>query len=245
MRAGLLYDVHFPYHNVENYNIALDHLKNLKPKLDTLILAGDFVDFYKISFWKSDPDRLEFREEVTLVREELKRLKKMFPRVQIDYIEGNHEERLYRYVRDKAPDLLFRNSIKDVLDLRRRRINYISNIRQMAQGKTPYALGKLYVLHGHEKKMSMNAVNLARLLYNKCRTNVIAGHHHKADYTLVKKLDGTYEGAWCVGTLGQLSEAYQPINEWVAGFAYVDVEPDGWFQVHNKIILEGRITNSG
>ena len=242
-RVGLLFDVHAPYHDKVAYYTALDYLKGLKPKVTKLVLAGDYCDNYKISFWKSDPNRMEYEEEVNFVADMLKELRKMFYRIPIDYLEGNHEERLFRYLRDKAPDLLFRNKIEDVLDLKRRNINYISNIDRMCAGKEPYKLGKLYVLHGHEKKVSMNAINLARLFYLKCKCNVIAGHHHREDHTLVKKLDGSYEGAWTVGTLGKLSERYAPINDWTHGFAYVDVFKDNWFEVHNKIIISGRVLN--
>ena len=242
-RTALLFDCHVPYQDNDAYYMALDYLRMLKPKVNRVVLAGDFVDFYKISFWKSDPARLSFEDEVGVAIDILKELRKMFYRTPIDYLEGNHEERLFRYVRDKAPDLLFRNRIDDVLRLKRRRIQYVSNIERICQGKRPYSLGKLYVLHGHEKKVSMNAVNLARLYYLKCKTNVIAGHHHKSDYSLVRKLDGLYEGAWSVGQLGKLSEPYQPINDWNHGFAYVDVHDNGYFEVHNKIIIEGRILN--
>ena len=242
-RVGILFDVHAPYQDEMAYGTALEYLKSLRPKVNRLLLGGDYVDFYRISFWKADPNRMEFEEEINIVTEELKKLRKMFYRVPIDYLEGNHEQRLFRYVRDKAPDLLFRNKIEDVLELKKRNINYISNIDRMYNGLSPYKLGKLFVLHGHEKKVSMNAINLARLFYLKCKCNVIAGHHHKEDHTLVKKLDGTYEGSWTVGTLGKLVEKYAPINDWTHGFAYVDVFDDGWFEVHNKIIINGRVLN--
>jgi predicted phosphodiesterase len=242
-RVALIFDVHAPYHDQQAYTLALEYLRNLKPKVTKIVLAGDFVDFYKISFWKSDPDRMNFEDEVALVNDELKALRQQFYGIPIDYIEGNHEQRLFRYIRDKAPDLAFRNRIDDVLSLKQRRIKYVSNIASVCDGQPVYTLGKLHVLHGHEKKVSFGAINLARLFYTKCKTNVIAGHHHRSDYTLVRKLDGTHEGAWTVGTLGKLTEPYSPINDWNHGFAFVDVYDNGMFDVHNKIILEGRVIN--
>jgi predicted phosphodiesterase len=241
-RVALLYDVHAPFHDKQAYQTTLDYFKNLKPKVDKLVIGGDFVDFHKISFWKNEV-RMSFEDEVAKCNDMLKDLRQQFYRMPIDYLEGNHEQRLFRYIRDKAPDLAFRNRIDDVLSLKHRRINYISNIARMCEGLPVYKLGKLHVLHGHEKKVSFGAINLARLYYTKCKANVIAGHHHKSDYTLVKKIDGTHEGAWSVGTLGKLVEPFQPINDWNHGFAYVDVFDNGMFEVHNKIILEGRVIN--
>lgn len=242
-RTALLYDVHAPYHDKAAYYMALDYLRNLKPKVDRLVLGGDFVDFHKISFWKGDPDRMTFEDEVAEANDMLKELRQMWYRTPIDYLEGNHEQRLFRYIKDKAPDLAFRNRIDDVLSLKHRRIKYISNIIRACSNKPIYNLGKLFVLHGHEKKVSWGAINLARLYYAKCKTNIIIGHHHRSDYALVRKLDGLYEGAWSVGTLGKLTEPYSPINDWNHGFAYVDTFDNGMFEVHNKIIIEGRIIN--
>ena len=240
-RTALLFDVHVPYQDKTAYNIAVEYLRNLKPKVNRIVLAGDFADFYQISYFKSDPNRLDFKDEVQLVQFELQELKKKFYRVPIDYLEGNHEFRLFAYTRDNAPKLLFNNNIEDILQLKQRNIRYISNIANLCTGKLPYMLGHLYVLHGHEKKVSLGAINLARLFYYTCHTNVIAGHHHRPDKVLIRKLDGTFQGAWTVGTLGKLQENYSAINSWCHGFAYVDVFDDGDFEVHNKIILNNRV----
>jgi len=243
-RVGMIYDPHAPYHDKNAYEIALNYLNNVKPKINKLILGGDFVDFHRISFWKNDSQRMSFEDEIKYDREMLKNLRHRLPKIPIHYIEGNHELRLFRHVRDKAPHLMWNNKIENILHLDARNIQYFSNIARMCKGQEPYKLGKLYVLHGHEKKVSFGAINLARLFYLKCKVNVIAGHHHKSDWSLVKKLDGTHEGAWSVGTLGQLVESYQPVNDWNHGFAMVDVFDDGDFEVHNKIIINGRVLNA-
>ena len=240
-RTALIFDAHCPYHDKQAYALALDYISNLKPRINKLVLAGDFVDFYQISFWKSDPDRLPFKDEVALINVELQDLRKRFYRIPIDYIEGNHEVRLFRYVKEKAPDLLFNNDVETLLKLRQRNIKYLSNIALICDKQKPYKIGKVNILHGHEIKISMGAINLARLWHHKTGVNIMTGHHHRVDKALVKKLDGTYDGAWCVGTLGQLEEPYSPINGWCHGFAYIDTYPDGYFEVHNKIILDNKI----
>ena len=47
-----------------------------------------------------------------------------------------------------------------------------------------------------------------------------------------------------MGTLGQLAEPYLPISDWNNGFAYVDVDPNGDFSVHNKVIINGVVRNT-
>jgi len=240
-RVGLLYDPHIPYHDKNAYHIALDHLAGLKPKLTKLVLGGDVVDFFKISFFKGDPNRMSFENEIIFARMELEAIRRRFKRIPIDYIEGNHEVRLHRYTLDNCPHLAWNNKVESILHLGARNIRYISNIARMCNNQPPYKIGKLFVLHGHEKKVSYGAINLARLFYLKCKDNVVAGHHHRPDKSLVRKISGKYEAAFNVGTLGQLSEAYQPINDWAHGFAYVDVEPNGNFDFHNRVIIEGKV----
>ena len=70
---------------------------------------------------------------------------------------------------------------------------------------------------------------------------MIAGHHHRPDKSLVKTISGKYEAAWTVGTLGKLAEEYMPLNDWANGFAYLDVEDNGDFNMHNRVIINGKV----
>lgn len=243
IRTGLLYDAHVPYHDQSAYPIALDYLQ--EKGIDQLIIAGDFVDFYKVSSWAQDPDRKPFYEEVAIAKDELTTVRCMFPNMPITYIEGNHENRLNFYIKSKAPAFKNLVSVPTLLELENLEIEYVSNIERMYHNQPPIALGKLFVLHGHEIRAGYSAVNLARLFYLKAHNSLIVGHHHTSQKYTQKKLDLTYDGCWIVGTLGQLQEPYQPINNWIHGFAYVDHDPsNGYFDVHNKIILDGKVYHS-
>jgi hypothetical protein len=47
---------------------------------------------------------------------------------------------------------------------------------------------------------------------------------------------------WSIGCLCGLHPEYAPLNKWVHGFAIVHGESeDGYFEVENKRIVEGRI----
>lgn len=242
-RTALLFDVHVPYQDKAALILALHHLAGLRPKPKRVILAGDFADFKDISYFKDDPNRLSFKEELQEVGNQLDHIRSFFKTAELVYIQGNHEQRLDRYLWSNAPQLagITAISVPELLGLKKRRISYVDNIKRMCDGQQPYSLGKLFVLHGHEKKVTMGAINLSRLYYTKCGNNVIVGHHHRADKYLARTIEGKYEGGWAVGTLGKLSEGYSAINDWVHGFAYVDVFDNGYFDVHNRIIIEGRI----
>jgi len=242
-RTGLLYDAHIPYHNPLVMGIALKYLKGLD--LTRLILGGDFADFYKVSSWSQDPKRKPFHEEIDIVKKELGKIRTMFPDIPIDYLEGNHEARLSFYIKQKAPSFSGLIDVESLLDLKSFDMTYISNIKRLYHHQPPYRLGKLFVTHGHELRVSATSVNLARLYYYKAHCSLIVGHHHVSECYKQKKLDLKYDGCWMIGTLGKLQEPYLPVNNWIHGFAWVEHSPkSGLFNVHNKIIMNGQVKNS-
>jgi poly(A) polymerase Pap1 len=72
-------------------------------------------------------------------------------------------------------------------------------------------------------------------------TNVISAHSHVSKSDIFKDLEGEIRGSWAVGCLCNLSPAYNPINQWQHGFAVVDIDTDGDFEINNRII-DGRKT---
>jgi predicted phosphodiesterase len=241
-KAILLYDIHIPYQNDDVYNIALEYAKEWQP--DEIIIGGDFVDFKDISFWKNDPERLSFKDEVDRAKDELGALRDYFPDAKITYIEGNHEHRLARYMWTKAPELcgLPELAFEKLIGLGDLGIEYVSNVDRLNHGLSPLRLGKLYVMHGHETNLSSGTVNLARTMYLKTHVNVVFGHHHQSQSYIFKKLDNTYEGSWLVGSLCNLSESYQSVNNWINGFCTVKYDTGtGYFKVRNKLIIDGQV----
>jgi predicted phosphodiesterase len=240
--VGVLSDIHVPYHDERAVNAAVEYL--VSSGITHLILLGDVCDFYAISYFKRDPRRMAFLEEVDAVKKFLSELRSTFPKIKITYIEGNHEVRLYSYLVDKAPALLGIDvlTVSGLLGLDSLDIDYVDNVDRLVSGTSPYQVGKLVFLHGHEVKASWSSVNLPRLLFHKTKTSVIFGHFHKSQNYITKDIFGKIHGAWSVGCLCHLSEKYMPVNDWSQGFAIVRVEKDtGTFRVENKIIYNGEV----
>lgn len=240
--VGIMSDIHIPYHDAAAVRVTLDYFK--ESKVDEIILLGDVCDFYKISFFKGDPRRMSFQDELDAARNWLKDLRKEFPDHKITYVMGNHEVRLERYINDKAPELAGIDSITvpGILKLDSLNIDFVDNVDRLVKGESPLTLGKLTLLHGHEVRASFGAVNIPRLYFMKVHTNVLFGHVHKAQSYITKDIHGTIMGAWSIGCLCHLRERYMPVNEWTAGFAVVRVNDDtGKFSVDNKMIIDGEV----
>jgi len=239
--AAFLTDIHIPYHDEEALGVILESI--LSADVDTVVIGGDVADFYKISSWKTDPNRMPFVDELEMVRSAISGMARKFAKKQVVFIEGNHEERMQRYLWTNAKELagLHELILPKLLRLDKHGWEYVNNKNRMMKGLGPYKMGKLFVLHGHEIRMGWGAINLAKIYYDRCRTNVIVGHHHRAQEWIVRLLSGKHEGCWLVGFAGELSPEYMPHNDWVHGFALIHRYADGNFRVENKKVIKGKV----
>ena len=97
-------DVHVPYHDKKAWGLTLEVIKDLKP--DVVVSIGDFADFYAVSSFDKDPSRrLNLKWEVDCINKELDRLCQVAKNSQVVFLEGNHEDRLRRYLWKKAQEL--------------------------------------------------------------------------------------------------------------------------------------------
>lgn len=227
-RIGILSDVRLPFHDYTALKTALRKLYEYE--IDTLILNGDIVDFYSVSFWERRPEYRNLERERTLVVDALKRIREIFRDVKIIYKEGNHEERLQRFLSKKAPELydLEELKVENFLKLRDMGIDYVKDKRRIEAGE-------LDIIHGHEYR-SFASVNIAISFLRKSFRNILLGHFHRKQEDTKKTIRDELSGAWVVGCLCDLKPDYSPNNEWTHGFAFVELWENGHFQVRNHLI---------
>jgi hypothetical protein len=199
------------------------------------------VDFYAASHWRKDPARARLKDEIEAAREVLERITGASHGAERVYIEGNHEERLRALLWSKVPELDEIVTVPELLGLGALGWEYVLNSQRLKGKKEVYHVGKLAILHGHEVRASVAAVNIPRIYYFKCHQNMLVAHHHQAQEFIAKKLDGSHEGAWSMGCLCELSAEYLPVTNWVHGFVEIDSDQDGNFVLHNRKIIDGVI----
>lgn len=229
---GIMSDIHIPFHDATALATALQEIEEAHPV--GIVLLGDVADFHAISRWENDPRNRDFEGERQAVVQFLQHLRERFPTQRIIYKLGNHEERLERYMRTKAPELLgmeclqFRELVKsDSVG-----IEVVGDQRRLA-------LGRLTLIHGHEYRFAIsNPVGPARGLFLKSNTTAMCGHFHQTSQYSKRALDDVHRACWSLGALCQLDPEYRPINEWNHGFAIVHVAPNGSFEVQNRQLDE-------
>lgn len=230
---GVLNDIHIPYHDPKALEIALKHLKYRG--VDCILLNGDIADCYSISRWIKDPKNRNLKREYDLTRAFLAELRAKFPKVDIVFKLGNHEERHQHYIWQNAYELwqVEQLTLPELLKCRDLRI-------EVVEDKRIIQAGRLNILHGHEIRMG-GGVNVARTALLKSFGNVMVGHFHKTQTANVPAIDGKVKGAWAVGCLCGLHPDYMVLSDWNAGFAVVEVDTDGYFSVDNLTIINGAV----
>lgn len=230
----VLSDIHVPYHNIKALTAAIDYGKSIKP--DVILLNGDTIDFYGLSKWEKDPKKRRIKEELDTFGEVIAILKKSVCENIVLKI-GNHEERLIKFLFQKAHEIsdLEEFQLEQILKKRCGDIEIIGDKRIIKAGK-------LNILHGHEFQQGITApVNIARGLYLRAKVSTMQGHNHQTSEHTEPNLDGEIITTWSTGCLCELHPAYAPINKWNHGIASVEVFKDNTFNVENKRIRNGKI----
>jgi len=150
---------------------------------------------------------------------------------------------LNNFLMSQAPQLkgLPQLTVPELLQFGKYEWHYVNNKERLLKDKVPYRIGKLTFLHGHEIKAGWGAINLAKIYYERCRSNVIIAHHHRAQEWLVRTITGKHEGSWLIGCMCKLSAEFMPHNDWIHGFAVITFRDDGFFSVNNRKIIKGRV----
>lgn len=231
----ILSDIHIPYHDIEALTTAIN--VGLQEQVDTIILNGDALDCHMVSDFVKDPKKRRFKDELYAMRTFVYELRQTFPNAEIIYKEGNHEERYWRYMRVKAPEL-FDIDAFDFASL----CHLDKNNIQFVEGKNKINIGGLSVFHGHEfGKQFIPSVNVARGLFLKTKANAMCGHHHQTAEHTERDVNGKVITCWGVGCLSELSPDYNPYSKYNHGFAIVTRGNGKEFHVKNYRINCGVI----
>ena len=162
-------DTHVPYHDKDAFNLMLKAGKLFKP--DHTIILGDFADFYGVSSHSKDPNRaLKLKEEIEATKTALDQVKAIGAKNNV-FVSGNHEDRLERYLRDKAPELFNFISIPKILELKEKGFGYTPY-------KRAYKIGKLNITH--DTGVAGRYAHYKAL--DTFQHNIIIGHTHRLGY---------------------------------------------------------------
>lgn len=232
----VLADAHVPFHRRDALNAVIKYGKKRKP--DVLLLNGDWLDCHRLSRFNKEPGTRNFKGELKVLREVLDIVCNEISPKRVIYKQGNHEERYESYMAARAPELLEldkHTKFEDIVGFDLLGIEYV-DARRVVEA------GLLNIIHGHEYRSSpFSPVNPAKAYYTKAKASVLVAHHHRSSQHTDKDIRDRIQTAWSMGCLCDLQPAYMPKNDWNLGFADVDMQKNGEFQLDNLSIYDGKV----
>ncbi len=233
-------DSHHPFSCESAYSLMISASKYFKP--DHVIILGDFADFYSVSSHSKDPNRVNhLEEEVQYVIGKLKEIKSLGAKNNV-FVEGNHENRLTRYLSDKAPELFNSVSVDKILQLKQLGFKFIPY-------KDSYKIGKINITHDVGSAGS-SAVKKALDTF---QHSIIIGHIHRIIYMVEGNATGEHHVGASFGWLGDDEQIdymhkVKVKRDWSLGFGtgYLDTETGIVYVVpipiiNNTCVVEGKL----
>lgn len=236
-RIFVIPDTHVPYQDNKAWRLCLKAIKEIKP--DKIVIIGDFADFYSVSDHDRDPNRKKLlTDEVEDVNRELDRLHKIAGE-NVVYIEGNHEDRLRRYLWRHARKLMGIRTL-DVPGL------FYLQERGWIHRKyrEAWRYGKVAYKHDVAGRAGKYA---ARASLQDFGGNVVIGHTHRGEVTYQGEAKGSSHFCLNVGWLGDVkqmdyTDPDKAVRDWNLGFGIVDYDIRGFATAHFIPILRNGCT---
>jgi predicted MPP superfamily phosphohydrolase len=235
-----LFDVHDdPFKELHpSYKAAKKFLKDYQP--DRIVLGGDIATVDSISYFVNKKPRLaegrRYKDDVNSTRRLLRALQKDNPNAEFDYIIGNHEYRVQRYI-DEHP------AMEGSMD-------WVENVgleKDFGMNVVEYnkvlKIGKAAIMHGWYYNIYHAAKTLK--VYG---DNIFYGHVHEHQVA-VQNMMSTEKPimAMSVGCLSAVNPDYRlgMPTRFQNGLLLLDMHKDGTFTPHHIIIINGVLSYGG
>jgi predicted phosphodiesterase len=244
-------DSHGCFIEQEAADAFIEDVRHLDP--DEVVMLGDHVDCSAI-FSQHPRNYLDdlvysYEDDVGAADKFITAIEKAAPRAvrhgAIDYLEGNHEQHVERWISRTLQHAKDAEAMRDLLSpdrrlrLKERGIKYY-RAAQFHHGlpiRGAIRKGKCVFLHGYRANKYATASHLDDLA-----VNLVHGHTHRSQSFVKRTISGEI-GAWCPGTLAQLQPLYQHTSQstWSHGYGLQIVdEKTGMFCHVNVPIARGK-----
>lgn len=233
-------DLHAPFHDKKAWSCFLKAARAVKP--DNIVIIGDFADCYAVSFHPKTPGRKSNLDwEIDVTNKCLDQVMKLGAK-RVVYCGGNHEFRMDRFIRDKAPELhgLKGTTMPELLRLKKRGVQWVPYMQYVRIGKVAYT---------HE--IGRCGVNTARATLMDFGGNIVVGHSHRAGLSYQGTVHDGQRVCMNVGHMADVKDIdyfhrARAERDWETGFGIVDQDKRGigWMTfvpiIYNRCMVDGK-----
>lgn len=224
-------DAHIPFNDRSSLLIILKICNEIYRTigLTQINFLGDFLDFFWVMLHKKSksqlPIRGTFKDEIYIGYRILKFFRDSFPDVEINFIEGNHEDRMARYLLEKAPDLFDFFDLRELLKLDELNIKLIP----FGRDQLHQCLDTSYYLR-HKPYKDGESTALATMKHK--HISLGYGHTHRKQSVSGTDAHGVELNCRSLGWIGDIRSPvfdYMDTTNWVQSFEFIISDSENWY----------------
>jgi predicted phosphodiesterase len=235
LKVAVLSDIHYPYEDEKSEELTKNFLLDYGP--DIIVFNGDITDCYSVSSYQKDiRKKMNIQDELDYAHDKLAEWVQAFPESDFKYLEGNHENRFARIIKNNAPALsaLRTLSIEENLGLNDLGIEWLPEWQDLQ-------IGNMMFIHGHMVRKSGGAS--AKAHFEKYGCSLLMGHCHRLAVTYKRNKYGTHAMVEN-GTLCDFDVEYARFPDWQQGFTTLEFDGDD-FAVYQHPIIDHKLIANG
>lgn len=234
---AVLQDAQHPYHDRIVLDLIRKFLRQTQP--DCVAFNGDWFDFYQLSRFDKNPDRLErLQTDIDIGVNTLRKFREDLPNARFIFLDGNHEERLRKFLWGKNPELISLRclNLDELLGFAELEIDHVPKHQILEIN------GKFKVEHGDV--VSRHSSWTAKAMFERRGGSGICGHSHRGGSYF--KHDSDDYGWWENFCTCSLHPEYVKNPNWMHGFSLIHFIGDRfWVEqipiIKNKFMYGGTI----
>lgn len=218
-------DIHDEFCDPFWRRVFVDTVERVQPSI--IILNGDIFDLAEFSKYTQDPREWDITKKIQIALDFIKDCREAAPNAQIDFIEGNHEFRLFRHLSEATPALktilsdLHGFTIPKLLGLDQFEINFIgtADLKAWTERDIKKEISRNYKIYFDGSFLACHFPDRRKL-----GMSGIGGHHHKHEVWPIRNPYGLAGEFHQMGAGHYRAADYADGEIWHLGFMIIHVD---------------------
>lgn len=236
-KVMIVNDLHIPFQDIKTMFAVEKFWADFQPDLE--IYPGDITDFYSISTFDKNPSRrFKFQDEIDMSHEWLFNRCEANPNARRIFIDGNHEDRIRRWLWKYG---------EDISGLRALEFDNLLGLKELGIERLPYMsvvdfLG-YRIEHGSKTSQSKAfPINVSRYMAISTGSSGLCGHTHRFSTYAWTDASGSHSYIEN-GCLCRFNLEFAPFPNWQQAFTFGIVKNNKIHIFPTQLYSDGFIAN--